>query len=187
MNRLHWIVVGALGLGLGALLFTGWRFAIHPMDEAYAAKVDEKAQLESKLSDAKLRAAQYEKFQAEAENVRRDLEFYSRRLDEPLDTEELYGTLMAIMDSLQMRRTQGAEIETKVDAKTGHEVHTVTMEFYSDLDRLGRLLNNCITQQHIFLPSTLELTRYEDPDGQFRDTIKVKLVMDVLSGARGGK
>jgi hypothetical protein len=186
MRRLHWIVVGALGAGLGAILFLGWRFAIHPLDAAYAAKVDEKAQLEAKLSDAKQRAAQFEKFQAEAENVRRDLEFYSRRLDEPLDREQLYGTLMSILGGLSLRVSK-AEVETKQDPKSKGEVHSVNLEFSADLDRLGKLLDACVQQQHIFMPNSIELTRYEDPEGEYRDTMKVKLLMDVYSGARGGK
>jgi len=41
MNRMHWILVGALGAGMAAMVVLGWRFAIHPMDEAYDAKVAE--------------------------------------------------------------------------------------------------------------------------------------------------
>ena len=183
MNRMHWIAVGALGAGLVALLVLGWRFAIHPLDLAYAAKLDEKTQLEAKLADAKQRAAQFEKFQAEAENVRRDLEFYSRRLDEPLDAVELYGTLQALVDARSLR-VSNLDVTTKAD-KVG-ERHSVELDFSADLERLGRFLDDCVGQQHIFLPNSVDITRFEDPGGMFRDTIQVKLMMDVLSGPRSG-
>ena len=186
MNRMHWILVGALGAGMAAMVVLGWRFAIHPMDEAYDAKVAEKATLDSKLSEDKERAAQFEKFQAEAENVRRDLEFYSRRLDEPLDREQLYGTLQSLAGGLSLRVTK-FEVESKANPKGGGELQSINLEFEGDLERLGRLLDACVSQQHIFLPNSVELTRLDDPDGQFRNTVKVKLMMDVLSGARGAK
>jgi Tfp pilus assembly protein PilO len=185
MSRLHWVVVGALGAGLVALFVLGWRFAIHPLEMDREAKIAEKGNLEAKLKEAKDRAAQYEKFQAEAENVRRDLEFYSRRLDEPMDREQVYGTLESLIGSQSIRLTKG-EVETKVNPKGG-ELHSVTLEMDCDLERLGRMLNDCVSQQHLFVINTLEMTRFDDLAQDYRDTIKVKLAMDVISGARGPK
>jgi Tfp pilus assembly protein PilO len=184
MNRMHWAVVGGLAAGLVALLFLGWHFKIQDLARQTDDKLAEKQALEDKLQETKQRAAQFEKFQAEAENVRRDLEFYSRRLDDPLEKEQLYAEVLGIVQSLNLKAVT-IVVDEKTDAKMAK--NEVTLTYNADLDRSGQLLNECVSQPNIVLPVSLELTRLEDANGYYRETLTGKLVFDVLSGLQGAK
>jgi len=179
MNRMHWAVVGGTALGLVAGLFMGWRFLIKPLEVKRQEKLADKAQLEDKLKETKQRAAQYEKFQAEAENVRRDLEFYSRRLDDPLSKEQLYAEVASLVKSLNLKNP-GYGIEDKPDPKMAKQ--EVTLTYSGDLDQTGQLLNACVSQPNIVMPLSLELVRNEDANGIFRESLGAKFVFAVLSG-----
>jgi Tfp pilus assembly protein PilO len=183
MNRMHWVVVGGMAAGLVALLFMGWHFKIQDLDRQRDDKLVEKQQLEDKLQETKQRAAQFEKFQAEAENVRRDLEFYSRRLDDPLDQEQLYSEVLGLIQSLNLKLAT-ATLENKSDATKSKQ--EVTLNYTGDLDQTGQLLNACVSQSNIVLPVSLELIRQDDSTGYYRESITVKYVFDVLSG-KGAK
>jgi Tfp pilus assembly protein PilO len=184
MNKMHWAVVGGLAAGFVVFVFLGWHFKIQVLEQQRDDKLAEKQALEQKLEETKERAAQFEKFQAEAENVRRDLEFYSRRLDDPLDKEQLYAEVGGLIQSLNLR-TAVDTIEDKSDATKSKQ--EVTLSYNADLDKTGQLLNACVSQPNIVLPVSLELIRLDDPNGVYRETVGVKFVFDVLSGLKGAK
>ncbi|HXB98320.1 MAG TPA: hypothetical protein VNZ54_09715 [bacterium] len=184
MNRMHWAVVGGLAAGLVAVLFLGWHFKIQQLDRDRDALLDQKQTLEDKLQETKQRAAQFEKFQAEAENVRRDLEFYSRRLDDPLDKEQLYAEVGGLVQALNLVNVTTL-VEDKSDATKSKQ--EVTLNYTGDLDQTGQLLNACVSQSNIVLPVSIDLSRVEDPNGYYRESLTGKFIFDVLSGLKGTK
>jgi Tfp pilus assembly protein PilO len=184
MNRMHWAVIGGLAAGLVAVLFLGWHFKIQQLERDRDAALATKAALEDKLQETKQRAAQFEKFQAEAENVRRDLEFFSRRLDDPLDKEQLYAEIGGLVQTLNLKQVVLAVADKSDTTKSKQEV---TLNYFGDLDRTGQLLNDCVSQANIVLPVSIELTRQDDSTGAYRESMAVKFVFDVLSGLKGAK
>jgi hypothetical protein len=185
---MHWIAVGSLAAGLILVLVLGWQFMIKPLGAEYEAKVAAKADLEAQLATTKQRAAQFEKFKAQAENVRRDLDFYSRRLDQDLPTDELYTMVDGLGHSLNFNNWS---FETKKRDKTRlpgvslDEVE-VTARFNSDFEGVGKLLNLCVGQVRLLIPDSLTLTKFEDPRGVFRETLKAEVVIKVLVSPAGG-
>lgn len=184
MSRTHWIIVGVMAAGLVGCVFLGWRYLIQPQQAAYEAKVAEKADAEAKLKEAKERAAQFEKFQAEAENVRRDLEFYTRRLDEPLNREQLQATLDSMVNTFNLRNTT-TDFETK--PKGSGESTLVKLTFQGDLDHVGRLMDACVGQQHIFLFGDMDLRSQVDSSNDYRNSLAAEVNLEVLAGSPGGK
>lgn len=189
MNRMHWIAVGGLIVGLVLLGFAGWQFLLHPLDIAYEAKLAEKTTAEEKLKETKSRAAQFERFQAEAENVRRDLEFYTRRLDPQFPASELYSLVGSLGNSLNLS-DWSYEVKPRDKSKTGgsdlDEVF-VRMKFKADLEQTGRLLNACLGQSRIVVPDTLVLLRVDDPNGFYRETVDAVLEMRVFISSMSAK
>ncbi len=191
MNRLHWITVGGLGLGLVLLLAGSYRLLIHPLAAAYDDKVAEKKAAEDKLADTQLKAAQLEKFRAEAENVRRDLDFYSRRLDDPLNYFQTDTLVRSLADEYNLAgwseviESVGSTTHNMADSAAGYKV---TVKYKADLDHTGRFLNSCVQQARIIVPKTLSLKRLsDDQDGAYHNTVDVTLVPEIKNGAGGKK
>lgn len=182
MNRMHWIAVGGMAAGLVLVLFLGWQFALQPLSAAHEAKVAEHTALQEQLENTKKQAAQFEKFKAQAENVRRDLDFYSRRLDPDMPAAELY----TLVDGLGHSFNFGSwSFEAKPREKTKaaglnlDEVEVVA-KFQSDFDRLGRLINLCVSQVRLIVPESFKLVRLEDGAGLFADTLTAELAFKVF-------
>jgi hypothetical protein len=185
---MHWIAVGSLAAGLILVVVLGWQFMVKPLGADYDAKVAQKADLESQLATTKQRAAQFEKFKAQAENVRRDLDFYSRRLDPDLPTDELYTMVDGLGHSLNFNNwsfeTKKRE-KTKLPGVSLDEVE-VKARFSSDFESVGKLLNLCVGQVRLLVPDSLTLTRVDDPSGVYRETLKAEVVVKVLVSPEGG-
>lgn len=182
MNRLHWIAVGGLVGGLLLVLGLGWQFLLRPLGAEHAAKVAEHEQLVKQLAHTKAQAAQFEKFKAQAENVRRDLDFYSRRLDPDLPASELYTLVDGLGHSLNLGTwTFEAKVraKTKVPSLTLDEVE-VRAKFTADFDRLGQLVNSMVSQTRLLVPESFTLTRYADASGSFTDTLNADLIFKVF-------
>jgi Tfp pilus assembly protein PilO len=189
MNRMHWIAVGGLIGGLVLLGFGGWQFLLRPLGAAYEAKVAEKAVAEEKLKDTKSKAAQFERFQAEAENVRRDLDFYSRRLDSQLSSAELYTLVDSLGHSLNLENWS-YEFKIRDKAKgAGADLDEtyVKVKFKADLDQTGRLLNACLNQARIVVPDFMVLERTDDPSGTYHETLNGTIEMRVFTSTSGAK
>jgi len=182
VNRMHWIAVGGLVGGLVLVLGLGWQFLVRPLSAEYDAKVAQKADLESQLATTKQRAAQFEKFKAEAENVRRDLDFYSRRLDPDLPAAELYTLVDGLGHALNFS-TWSFEPQprgkTKLPGLNLDEVE-VKAKFTTDFERLGKLFNLCVSQVRLIVPNTFILKRAVDSNGAYHDTLTAELVFKVL-------
>jgi Tfp pilus assembly protein PilO len=189
VNKMHWIAVGGLAGGLILVLVLGWQFLLKPLGLAYEAKAAEKEALEEQLATTKQRAAQFEKFKAQAENVRRDLDFYSRRLDPDLSASELYTLVDGLGHSFNFTNWSfeaSKRAKSKMPGVSLDEVE-VKARFLTDFEHLGKLLNLCVSQVRIFVPDSFTLTRNNDPSGVFRDTLQAELTLKLLvSPAEGG-
>lgn len=189
MNRTHWITVGGLVAGLGLLLGLGWQFALRPQKLAYEQALKEKADLEAKLKEARARAAQFEKFKSEAENVRRDLDFYLRRLDPNLPQSELYSLLDGIGHSFNFPdwNFSTAERVKSTTAKLDLDQVEVVAKFTSDYETLGQFINLCISQVRLLVPEGLLLTRQVDSEGLYKKTLDAQVTLRVFVSSPKGK
>lgn len=182
MSRMHWIAVGGLAGGLVLILGLGWQFLLRPLGAAYEAKVAEHAALEKQLEHTKKQAAQFEKFKAQAENVRRDLDFYSRRLDPDMPATELYSLVDGLGNSFNFANWSfeaKPREKTKVTGLNLDEVE-VTARFEGDFERLGRFLNLSVSQVRLLVPDTFRLTRITDAAGLYAQTVMVELVIKIF-------
>lgn len=182
MTRMHWIAVGGLAGGLVLLLVLGWQFLLKPLGVDYDAKVAQRVQLEEQLKTTKQRAMQFEKFKAQAENVRRDLDFYTRRLDSDLPASELYTLVDGMGHSLGLSEwafSTKDRIKTKTAGLNLDEVE-VTAKFNSDFDHLGRFINACVSQTRMLVPEGLKLLRKTDTNGVYADTLSAEVTFKVF-------
>jgi Tfp pilus assembly protein PilO len=179
---MHWIAVGGLAGGLVLIIGLGWQFLLRPLGAAYEAKLAEHATLEKQLEHTKKQAAQFEKFKAQAENVRRDLDFYSRRLDPDLPAAELYSLIDGLGNSFNFGSwtfEAKPREKTKLAGLNLDEVE-VTTRFEADFERLGRFLNLSVSQVRLLVPETMRLVRITDAAGLYAQTVTVELVTKVL-------
>jgi Tfp pilus assembly protein PilO len=186
---MHWIAVGGLAGGLVLVLVLGWQFLLRPLGAEFDAKMAQKSDLESQLETTKQRAAQFEKFKAEAENVRRDLDFFSRRLDPDLPAAELYTLVDGLGHALNFSTwtfEAKPRTRTKLPGLTLDEVE-VKATFNTDFERLGKILNLGVSQVRLIVPDSFILTGLNDKDTSYRETMNAILVLKVLvSPAEGG-
>jgi Tfp pilus assembly protein PilO len=186
---MHWIAVGGLVGGLVLILVLGWQFLLRPLGTEYDAKLAQKTDLEGQLATTKQRAAQFEKFKAEAENVRRDLDFFSRRLDPDLPAAELYTLVDGLGHALNFslwKFEAKPRARTKLPGLTLDEVE-VKASFNSDFERLGKILNLGVNQVRLIVPDSFVLTSLNDKDATYRETFSADLFLKVLvSPPEGG-
>jgi Tfp pilus assembly protein PilO len=180
MNRTHWIVAGALALGLVLALVGGMRFAVKPVRSRIEDQLAVKQDLEAKLQKARDTAAQFDKFKAQAENVRRDLDFYSARIDEPLTSVGVQKMLQTIENQYNFREcTYDIKALTSDGSVTTYEVD---IKFKSDFEHLGLFLDSCLGQKRLVVLDGFTLTELDDTDGAYVDTMKVELKLLVYGG-----
>jgi Tfp pilus assembly protein PilO len=185
VNRVHWIVVGGMAAGLAGLVFAGWQFFVHPLSAEYTDAVAKKEDLEQQLQTAKETAAQFDKFKAQAENMRRDLEFYSSRTDDLLNRNEVYQLVYGVGNALNLRDwTVDVKEPVAAPGSSGGDMSVCKVEvrFKADYEHLGRLLNGCLGQKRLIVPDTVTIRNLDDPTGVFTDTVDVVLDLSVYGG-----
>ena len=180
MNQKYWIVIGGLAAGLVILTFAGWHFMVKPLSADYDAAVAQKAVIDAQLQTARDTAAQFSKFRAQEEDMRRDLEFYSSRTDGRLNAVEVSQMLTTLGKGLGLGNwiinvTKGASIG-------GIGQYAVTLTFASDYERLGGFLNACVSQRRIIVPTSITLNSVDDPNGVYNNTMTVALTLTVYGG-----
>jgi Tfp pilus assembly protein PilO len=177
------MVVGGLVAGLALVLFAGWRFLVYPQSVDYAAAVAQKQALAQQLQTARDTAAQFQKFKAQAEVMRRNLEFYNSRTDRPLNDVMVMQMFSDLGNQLGLG---GWSVSVKdMPASTvapGIAVYSVETKFNSDFDHLGRFMNACVDQRTIVVPSSVILKSVDDPIGLYNDTMTVDLTLLVYGG-----
>lgn len=182
MNRLHWIAIGGMVGGLVLVLVLGWQFLLKPLGVEREAKLVEHAELVKQLEHTKAQAAQFEKFKAQAENVRRDLDFYSRRLDPDFPATELYSLVSGLGNGFNLANWS-YEVKERTKTKTAglnlDEVD-VRARFNSDFERVGRFMNVIVSQTRLLVPETFILNRLNDTSGIFVDTLSADITFKVF-------
>jgi Tfp pilus assembly protein PilO len=173
MTRLHWIAVGGLIGGLVLVFVLGWQFLLRPLGAEHTAKLVEHEQLVKQLEHTKAQAAQFEKFKAQAENVRRDLDFYSRRLDQDLAATELYTIVEGLGRRLGIQDwsyTAKERAKTKVPGLTLDEIEVVA-RFGGDFERFGQLINSMVEETRLIVPEFFALNRRTGGTETYVDTL----------------
>lgn len=189
MKRKQWIVIGILGGIFVALAWAGWFFLVRPVHAQIEAKAVEMAEVAAKLKDAKEKEQQYEKFQAEAENVRRDLLFVASRLDPVLKYSDVFRALDSAGNALNLPKYRfevGKREKTKAPGLTDMDDVPVTVTFETDYEGLGRFLNAVISQQRLYVPMAsieLDFKRIDD-SASFKSSLKVKLMVRLFLEAK---
>ena len=190
-QRMQWIVIGGLVLCLGFVVFGAWKFLLVPLADAYDAKIAEKTVVEEKLRVTKQRALQFEKFQAEAENVRRALEFYSDRLNPELKYQELLSLVDGLGHSLNLTDwsfERDARGKSKLAGLGSMDEIEVRVKFKADANHLGRFLNACLMAKRLVCPDSISIRKLEDPNGTFAETLDAAVKLKIYCGpATGGK
>src|SRR5687768_11928155 len=96
------VVIGVFAAAFLALGWLGWAFMVQPVRRSIDEKRAELEGAQAKLKDAQAKAAQHDKFQALAENIKRDLNFVTRRVDPIMPASELYRTLSMLGNRLAL-------------------------------------------------------------------------------------
>jgi Tfp pilus assembly protein PilO len=147
-------------LALAGVLILGgygcWNFLFRPLGkevaEARATLEAEKA----KLEDAKAKAAQYEKFQAEAENVRRGLLFLNSRLDAHLTQQEEIGLFSGLGEVASLYNYTVTMNKTEASKEgAGLSQVPVTIKFDSSYHEVGLFLNKAVGSQRLLYPRNM--------------------------------
>lgn len=181
MSRNYWIVVGGLLAGVALVLFGGWKFFIHPQALDYAAEQGKKQDLEKQLQTARDTAAQFGKFKAQAENMRRDLDFYSSRTDINLNKIAVSEMVNSLAHQMGLEELK-IDVQEVPNSELGqYDVH---VDFNSDFDHLGKFYNACVSQRCIMVPDSVSLRSVDDPSGLYFDTLSVDLSLQVYGGKK---
>jgi Tfp pilus assembly protein PilO len=157
LKREHLALLGCL-VALGVVGYLSWAFLLNPLKARVTSARSNLAVERAKLEDAKAKAAQYEKFQAEAENVRRGLQFLNSRLDASLTYEEE----MELFDGLSKGRglrNYTVKLGKPAASKegTGLSEVPVTVKFDGSYHDLGEFLNQALSQRRLLVPQNFHL------------------------------
>jgi Tfp pilus assembly protein PilO len=156
----------AFAAGLAVLLgYLSWAFLFSPLKVQVAAEKAALEQDKATLEEAKQKKMQYEKFLAEAENVRRGLDFVTSRLDPKMDSDESSRTFMRVWRS-QRLFTNEVRVEKAVVSKDypGFNESKATLKMDCDYHALGDFLNAVNSQRRMMILTDMHLTS-KDPMG----------------------
>jgi len=134
---------------------------------------------------ARATAAQFGKFKAQAENMHRDLDFYSSRTDgslSQLDVTQIItelGNQMGLRD-LTVKVTELPAAGATVDMNK----YDVVVDFHSDFEHVGKFINTCVNQRRIMVPGSVTLNALDDPNGLYFDTVSAEVDLTVYGGLK---
>jgi Tfp pilus assembly protein PilO len=176
MNRRHLIIIGVFAGAFLALGYLGWALLIKPVDAKIVAKAAERDAAQQQLTDAKSQAAQYDKFRAQAENVRRDLGLISQRLDADLSQREESRIIDRIMTGAGTRAwkitTMVDRAPSKIPGFTTLDQIPITYEFDGGYHELGEIFNRIVSNARILCPESIEINDF-GKDDMLSPSIKV--------------
>jgi|GEM_PF-3579190 Tfp pilus assembly protein PilO len=181
------IIVLAAAAGLAALLgYLSWAFLFQPLKAQVSSEKEALEQDKATLEEAKQKKMQYDKFLAEAENVRRGLDFVTSRLDPKMDYDESQRTFMRIGQGAKIFHGQ---IKTEKPAVSkdypGFNESRATISMDCDYHALGEFLNAVNSQRRMMVLTDMHLSG-KDPMGHDA-TVHSELVVKSYSAADGGK
>ena len=179
------IVVGSFAATFAAVAYLGWALLIKPVDKKISAKLAEKDDVSKKLETAKRQAAQYDKFRAQAENIRRDLNLISRRLDADLSMREV-NRLTSRFLSYSALRVEKVSVEKRERSKeasfAGLDAIPFTVTFKGGYHQVGNFINAILAGQRLLVPQSLDIKQVSDADlasGSTVDgTLKISLFVE---------
>jgi Tfp pilus assembly protein PilO len=158
LKRQHWIVVGAFGGGLILVAWLGWFFVAKPLSASIQTEVETRDAKRVALETARAKAAQYEKFQAQAENYKRDLNFINRRLDPDFSLNELVKIISSLANRAGVNNLTYEFKERTVFKDTklpGMDRIPVTVKFKAGYHVAAELISEAISQNRILVPEKL--------------------------------
>jgi len=181
------IIVMAAAAGLAALLgYLSWAFLFQPLKFQVNTEREALEQDKATLEEAKQKKMQYDKFLAEAENVRRGLDFVTSRLDPKMDFDENQRTFMRIGQGSKVFK---GEIKTEKAGVSkdypGFNEARATIKWDSDYHALGEFLNEVNSQRRMMVLTDMHLSS-KDATGHDA-TVHSELVVKSYSAADGGK
>jgi Tfp pilus assembly protein PilO len=169
VKRNQIIILASFAAGLALLCFLSWQFLFQTVRKEM---IDQRSQLEAaikELEEAKSKAAQHEKFMAEAENVRRGVNFVTARLDPHLPFSEIVGMFLKIGNELNVKQLSIIwDINTKIvisKDEAGLSSIDVKINFISDYNTLGQYINMVNSQKRIVNLTDIKLES-NDPTGR---------------------
>jgi Tfp pilus assembly protein PilO len=167
VNRKHMIVVGSFAAAFAAVAYLGWALLIQPVNKKIAAKLAEKDDVSKKLETAKRQAAQYDKFRAQAENIRRDLNLISRRLDADLSMREMnrLNSRFLSYSGLAVDKVSAEKRERSKEAAFGGlDAVPFTITFKGGYHQVGNFINAMLAGQRLLVPQGLTFNQVADAD-----------------------
>ncbi len=178
MRQKQWIVMGALIAGLIALLWLSWSFLLSPVKKKIRLAVDEKIQVEADLADAKAKKNQYDKFQASAENLRRNHLFLTRRLEPQVRVNELYQHLNSLgtqlgLTSFRFESNDSKRVPTKLNGVSGMDEQLFVFTFKGRYNHVGEFINSAHSLDRLLVAEKMILTVWADPRG--KETVDAKI------------
>jgi Tfp pilus assembly protein PilO len=160
VNRSHWIAIGCFVAAFVAISYLGWALMIRPVEKNIQDTLAERDDVQKKLTDAKTKAAQFDKFRAQAENIRRDLNLISLRLAPDLSVRE-QNRIMARIASESSLRVTNVTLDPRTRSKeagfSNLDSLVITITFSGGFHELGNFINSVIAGQRMMVPSLMVL------------------------------
>jgi Tfp pilus assembly protein PilO len=158
--------------------YLGWAMLIHPVEIKIASVSTDLDAAKQKLEDAKSKATQYDKFRAQAENVRRDLNLITQRLDPDLSLREKGRIVDRIMTGSGLRDwkittdpNQKRQAST-IPGFTSLDQIQMKYDFKGGFDDLGDICNRIVSNERILCPESLEIAA-DGKDSYYDPTVDV--------------
>lgn len=187
MKKRQWIVVGALAVGFVVLAWLGWAFLLSGVKKGIRAAEDERTQLEEQLKAAKAKKAQYEKFQAQAENVRRAHLFLTQRLDPQVRVMDFYRQLNALgtrlgLTQFRFESNDTKRVLSKLPGVTGLDEQLFNFNFRGRYNHVGEFINGANSMDRLMVAERVTLSPVID--SRARDTVEAKIEMKLYLETR---
>jgi Tfp pilus assembly protein PilO len=174
--------MGVFALLFAALSYLGWALVVKPVNVKIEERSKDLEDAKKKLSEAQIKAAQHDKFQALAENVRRDLVFISSRVDPVLGKSELYRIFSLMGNHLALPNYTFIPKERTGSKDAGiqtMEEIPVEVTFVGGYHDVGQFLSWAISQDRMVIPDRLNLTQMT-PQGDGLPSISADIFMRVV-------
>lgn len=160
MNKKQGIVIGVFAATFVALSYLGWAFLAQPVAREIEAKQAELTAAQAKLAEAQSKAAQHDKFQALAENIKRDLSLVTQRVDPRLSNTDLYKMVSSLGNRLGLPDYSYEDKfrkPTKEAGLAGMDEILVSLKFKCDYHHVGALVNAALSQERMVVPDKINL------------------------------
>lgn len=155
MKRKQYLVMGIFGALFAVLSYLGWAFLAKPVRAKITQRSADLKTAQDKLVEAHAKAAQHDKFQALAENIRRDLLFVSGRVDPVLPTTDLYRLLSSMGNrfALPNYMFESKPRDRSKDAGlTSMDEIPIKVKFKAGYHQVGLFLTWAISQDRLIVP-----------------------------------